>query len=298
MYTGFYGLTTDPFCLSPDPRFRFMHPSYRKAKAYMQYALHRAEGFILVTGVPGTGKTTLVKEMLDELHHTNINIAKLVSTQVGADDLLRLTAYGFGISEIGEHKASIIRQLEVFLEEQYRLRRRNLLIVDEAQDLSPKALEELRLLTNLEQTDQPILQIFLVGQQQLLNLVRLSNMEQLNQRIIAACTLQPLSREQVMAYVLHRLRTAGWKKQNPKLESRIFPLLHRFSQGIPRRINQLCSRLFLHGYVESKHHLTVGDVIQVIEELRTEQFRLVRQDHTREEISAPGIYPVSVSNGD
>lgn len=274
MYAEYYGLSTDPFCLSPDPRFRLMHPSYRKAKAYMQYALSRAEGFILVTGAPGTGKTTLIKDMLDELHSTNINVAKLVSTHVDADDLLRLTAYGFGIANVGEHKATVIRQLEEYLEGQCQLQRKNLLIVDEAQDLSPNALEELRLLTNLEQTNQPILQIFLVGQQQLLNLVRLKNMEQLNQRIIAACTLKPLLREHVQPYVVHRLRVVGWE-HDPSIDPGVFPLLHRLSEGIPRKINQLCSRLLLLGYVENKHHLGVGDVLKVKEELRKEQPRLV-----------------------
>ncbi|WP_455211566.1 ExeA family protein [Kaarinaea lacus] len=272
MYAGFYHLNSDPFCLSPDPRFRFTHPSYGKAKAYMLYALQRAEGFVVVTGAPGTGKTTLTKEMVRQLNH-NFNIAQLVSTRLSANDLLRSIAYSLGIENEGMDKASLLRRMQLHLSEQHRLRRRTLLIVDEAQDLSQNALEELRLLTNLEQNDQPLLQIFLVGQKQLLNLMQLEVMEQLKQRIIAACALKPLRTNELEGYVFHRLRVAGWK-QDPALDRNIFPHLKHFSKGVPRKINQIMSRLFLHGFVEDKHRLNAGDFSEIISELRSERLSM------------------------
>jgi general secretion pathway protein A len=295
MYTAFYGLNTDPFCLSPDPKFRFMHPSYQKAKVYMQYALQRAEGFISITGAPGTGKSTLVKELVSDLRNTNINVATLTNTQLGADDLLRLTSYTFGIDQSGADKATVILRLERFLKEQYRRGRRNLLIVDEAQDLPQKSLEQLRLLTNLEQDNYPLLQIFLVGQPQLLNVLRLDVMEQLLQRIIAACALQPLTPQEIEPYVLHRLRIAGWK-QDPVIEPGAYTFLYHFSGGLPRKLNQLCSRLLLFGFVENKHQLTAGDASLVIDELRREQLSFSPLEHTANTVKSPIHHLASVVN--
>lgn len=239
----------------------------------MQYALQRAEGFVLITGTPGTGKTTLIKEIVDELKDSSIKIAKVVSSQVSANDLLRLISYSLGVDSENKDKATLIRHLELYFVEQLRHQQRTLLIVDEAQALPKHALEELRLLTNLEYNDKPLLQVFLVGQPQLLNIVRLDVMEQLRQRIIAASILHPLKSDQIEAYVMHRLRIAGWQ-QDPVLDSSVFPFLYHFSQGIPRRINQICSRLLLHGYVEGKHALDGNDATAVIEELRSEQLNI------------------------
>ena len=152
----------------------------------MLFALQRAEGFVVISGAPGSGKTTLVKEITNEHYNTNFTIAKLVSTQIGANDLLQLIAYSLGIVKEGMNKATLLRHLEMHLAEQYRIRRRTILIVDEAQDLPKTSLEELRLLTNLERNNQPLLQVFLVGQKQLFNILQLEVMEQLKQRILAA----------------------------------------------------------------------------------------------------------------
>lgn len=295
MYTAFYGLNADPFCLSPDPTFRFMHPSYRKAKVYMQYALQRAEGFVAVTGAPGTGKSTLIKELAGELRGSRINVATLANTQVSADDLLRLTAFAFGIAGDGLDKASLIRRLEMFLKEQLRRGRTNLLIVDEAQDLPLKALEQLRLLTNLEHNNIPLLQIFLVGQLQLLNMLRLDLMEQLRQRIIAACTLLPLELQDVESYVMHRLQVAGWK-QDPLIEPSAYTFLYHFSGGLPRKLNQLCGRLLLYGFAENKHKLTAGDASHVIEEVRNEQLSFSPLDKPLNAINSPIHHLASVVN--
>ena len=157
----------------------------------------------------------------------------------------------------------MLRHLEVHLAEQYGRQRRTLLIVDEAQDLPKTALEELRLLTNLERNNQPLLQVFLVGQKQLFDVLQLRVMEQLKQRIIAACEILPLPYPEVERYVFHRLQIAGWK-QDPVLDHSIFPHLYHFSNGVPRKINQIMSRLLLHGFVENKHVLTAGDISEII----------------------------------
>ena len=270
MYESFYGLREEPFRLSPDSRLCFKHPSYQKARAYMQYALERREGFVMVTGRPGTGKTTLINDITTQLSSQGNLHAALTSTQIEADDLLRLVVLKFGLDGSTDHKAQLIHSLELFLQRLNREGRRPLLIIDEAQDLSRDALEELRLLTNLQKDNQPLLQIFLVGQEELRQMVLSRGLEQLHQRIVAACHLAPLTQESTEGYIRHRLTRVGWDN-DPVLASDIFAPIHQRSLGIPRIVNQLCSRLLLHGMVLEKHHLGLQDITEVIEDLCGEQ---------------------------
>lgn len=270
MYDAFYGLREEPFRLSPDSRLCFMHPSYKKARAYMQYALQRQEGFVMVTGRPGTGKTTLINHITTQLSNQGNLHASLSSTQVRADDLLRLTVLKFGLNGDTPHKAELIHRLEHYLYRLHRERRRPLLIIDEAQDLGKDALEELRLLTNLQKDNQPLLQIFLVGQEELRQTVLAPGLEQLHQRVVAACHLSPLDRGDTEEYIKHRLGRVGWA-DDPALSEEIYPLIHSYSLGIPRVINQICSRLMLHGMVSEKHLLELADISEVIEDLSREQ---------------------------
>ncbi len=266
MYHKFYNLTTEPFRLSPDHRFCYKHRSYGRAKTYMTYALDREEGFVVVTGSPGTGKSTLIEDLFADLKAKPVVKAKLVSTQLEADDLVRMVVFSFGVQAAGLDKATLIVQLTDVLVKHRRSGRRALLVVDEAQDLSHSALEELRLLTNLQKDSVPLLQIFLVGQQELRDLIRDKSMEQLHQRIIAACHLEPLKAEETRAYVEHRLIYVGWNG-DPCISDAAFHMIHEFSAGVPRRINLVCSRLFLHGCVEERHKLLVADVQEVLQEL-------------------------------
>jgi putative secretion ATPase (PEP-CTERM system associated) len=270
MYEQFYGFREEPFRLSPDSRLCFMHPSYKKARAYMQYALQRQEGFVMVTGRPGTGKTTLINDITGQLSSQGNLHAALTSTQIQADDLLRLVILKFGLNGDTDYKAELIHRLENYLYRLHREGRRPLLIIDEAQDLASDALEELRLLTNLQKDNQPLLQIFLVGQEELRQTVLTPGLEQLHQRIVAACHLAPLTVEATEDYIRHRLTRVGWDN-DPQLEEAIYRPIHRHSLGIPRIVNQICSRLLLHGMVEEKHQLDLGDIREVIDNLNEEQ---------------------------
>ena len=270
MYEHFYHLKAEPFRLSPDHRFCFNHQSYAKAKAYMQYAFERAEGFVMVTGRPGTGKSTLVNDLVDTLSSSGAKVAKLVSTQLEASDLLRMVAHAFGLQTENLDKATILQRLDKLLMSHHNDGRRALLIIDEAQDLSSSALEELRLLTNLQLNNQPLLQIFLLGQEELRALVQGPGMEQVHQRLVAACHLEQLKEDETKAYIIHRLEQVGWQG-DPAISNVVYPVIYRFSAGIPRRINQVCSRLFLHGGIEGCHKLGVEDIKVVIAELQQEQ---------------------------
>lgn len=269
MYDSYYNLTAEPFRLSPDHRFCYDHKGYAKARAYMAYAFMRAEGFVMITGRPGTGKTTLIGELIETLADENVVTANLVCTQLHADDLLKMVAYNFGVSPSITEKAELLFKLDTSLQKWKREGRRALLIVDEAQDLSTSAMEELRLLTNIQEGGEPLLQIFLLGQTELRDLILSPELEQVHQRIVAASHLEALEEGETEAYILHRLQKVGWQG-DPAISKSVFPLIYKFSDGIPRRINLICSRLFLHGSVEQRHQIRVQDAKEVITELQSE----------------------------
>ena len=270
MYEHFFNLSADPFRLSPDPRFCYKHPHYARAKAYMAYAFRRAEGFVMVTGQPGTGKTTLIGDMVEYLAEENAAVANLVSTQLAADDMLRMVGNAFGVVTNKTDKSTILQCLQNCFLKCRRQRRRALLIVDEAQDLRAEAMEELRLLTNMQHEGMPLLQIFLLGQPELREKIQGSSMEPVHQRIIAASHLEPLPEEETRAYVEHRLKVVGWQG-DPAISTAVFPIIYRFSGGIPRRINLFCNRLLLHAYVEREHRIGIADARVVTGELQEER---------------------------
>jgi type II secretory pathway predicted ATPase ExeA len=269
VYDRFYGFSEEPFRLSPDHHFAYQHRAYKKARAYMAYAFMRAEGFVMVTGRPGTGKTTLVGALMDDLGGENAQIANLVCSQLQADDLLSMVAHEFGVDIAITNKGQQLQHLSRQLQKWHREDRRALLIVDEAQDLSVSAMEELRLLTNIQVNGKPLLQIFLLGQPELRELILRPQMEQVHQRIVAASHLQPLEPDETEQYIRHRLETVGWNG-DPAISTALYPLIHKFSDGIARRINLICSRLMLHGSVEQLHRLSVTDLRMVVEELQAE----------------------------
>ena len=266
MYEQFYGFSEEPFRLSPDHHFAYQHRHYKKARAYMAYAFMRAEGFVMVTGRPGTGKTTLIGALVSDLATERAQIANLVCSQLQADDLLSMVAYEFGVDINITDKGQLLQHLSRQLQKWHREDRRALLIVDEAQDLSVSAMEELRLLTNIQVGGRPLLQIFLLGQPELRELILRPEMEQVHQRIVAASHLLPLEADETCEYICHRLRAAGWNG-DPAISKAVYPLVFKFSEGLPRRINLICSRLLLHGAVEELHRIGAQDVRTVVEEI-------------------------------
>jgi len=269
MYSEAYHLQADPFRLSPDERFCFRHKSFARNKAYLDYALERGEGFVMITGAPGSGKTTLLNDVLANADKSYRSIARIVTSQLDASDLLRMVAYSFGIKTREMDKASLLHQIEKFLINKFSQSQHSLLIIDEAQALNKAALEEIRLLTNLQINSKPLLQVFLVGQNKLLDLIQDPDMEQLHQRVIASSQLEPMKVEETEIYVIHRLRMAGWD-HDPLISRGALRRIHLFSQGVPRIVNQLCSRLLLYGSVEDLHRLDSNDVHNVINELHQE----------------------------
>lgn len=269
MYETFYRFNQDPFRLSPDHRFCFAHQSFTKARAYLEYGLQRAEGFVAVTGAPGTGKSTLVEQLLVGLGSSRIVVARLESTQLKATDLLRMVAFEFKLRPEGLDKSTLLRRLQEHLATQAQAGRRALIVVDEAQDLSVDALEELRLLTNLQARGRPIIQVFLLGQEQLRRKITSPGLEQLRQRLVAASHLESMTAEETRAYLIHRLDIAGWSGE-PDITGDAVEAIYRYSNGVPRLTNQVCSRLLLYGSAEQKHQLNGADAQVAIDELEGE----------------------------
>ena len=269
MYTEFYKLTELPFQLTPDPRFFFGSSGHTRAMAHLTYGLHQGEGFIIITGDVGVGKTTLVDLLLSDLDKSNHVAAKIVTTQLAADDTLRMVAAAFGLYQEGLEKAALLRRIENFVTSNYRDGKRSLLIVDEAQNLSVAALEELRMLSNLAIGRTAPLQSFLLGQPQFRQTLGSPALEQLRQRVTASYHLSPMTEPETKAYVLHRLKTVGWN-EDPVFSEDFFSAVHHHTGGVPRRINTLCSRAMLFGYLEQQHAIARDVVDQVANELRDE----------------------------
>lgn len=269
MYDGFYNLNQKPFQLSADPDFFFQSSVHKRALAYMQYGLTQGEGFVLVTGSPGTGKTMLVKNLVKNLNKEKLLIGIMMTSQVGPEDTLRLIASTFGFQYLHNDKASLLSSFEKFIVEKAREGRRLLLIIDEAQNLPKQSLEELRMLTNLDVNGTPVFQVFLVGQPELKRTIYAPDMEQLKQRIVSTYHLDSLDEIETKEYILFRLQTAGWQGK-PEFDPQVFNDIHEFSGGIPRRINSLCDRLLLFGYLEELSVLDSGAVNKVISEVNEE----------------------------
>jgi putative secretion ATPase (PEP-CTERM system associated) len=269
MYETFYGLTGKPFQLNPDPAFYFGSRGHKRAFAYLQYGLYQSEGFIIITGEIGAGKTTLVRSLFEQIDRDKLVAAQLVSTQLDADDMLCAVGAAFGLPVRAVGKAVLLASLEAFLCQLALDKKRALLVVDEAQNLTPKAIEELRMLSNFQLGDQALLQSFLIGQPELRRMMQGPQMQQLRQRVIASYHLGPLDKAETRAYVEHRLHHVGWK-DDPRFEPACFDLIHTLAGGIPRRINTLCNRLLLAGFLAEKHVLEPADVQGIAREIREE----------------------------
>jgi general secretion pathway protein A len=262
VYETFYNLNGIPFQLTPDSRFFFASTGHNRAISHLIYGLAQEEGFIVITGEVGAGKTTLVEQLWSQLDRRTYVIGRVVTTQVSGDDLLRLTVTSFGIDDGGVDKASLLRRFERMVREQHAAGRRCLLVVDEVQNLSVAALEELRMLSNITVDGRASVQTILLGQPQFRSMLASPALEQLRQRVLASYHLGPLTETETRSYIEHRLRTVGWT-DDPKWEAGAFTLIFRHTQGIPRRINTLCTRVLLYGALEEAHTVT-GEMVATI----------------------------------
>ena len=269
MYEAFYGLSSKPFQLNPDPSFYFASKQHRRAKAYLEYGVSRNEGFIVITGEIGAGKTMVLRSLIEGLSGSNVITGHLVTTQLGAEDTLRMVGAAFGFRVKDVPKSELLITLEAFLISQTSKGKRCLLIVDEAQNLTPRAVEELRMLSNFQFGNQALLQSFLVGQPEFREILQRPEMEQFRQRVAATCHIGPLDQEETRGYIEHRLKCSG-SKGKPSFEPAAFEGIFKASAGIPRRINAVCDRLLLAGFLGGRSNLTAEDVAEVVREFQQE----------------------------
>ena len=268
MYEAYYHLRAKPFQLTSDPRFFFSSRGHRRAMAYLVYGAHQGEGFIVITGEIGAGKTMLASTLAHKMASRNLVLAQVVSTSLEADDIVRMVAAAFGLSQENS-KAVLLNRIEQFLLACHRQGKRVLLIVDEAQNLPARSVEELRMLSNFVSAEKPLLQTFLLGQPEFRRTLQSPEMEQLRQRVTASCHLGPLDGAETEAYIVHRLQTVGWS-HDPSFSRETFDAIYQHSGGIPRKINILCDRLLLMGRLDKIHAFTGKEVAEVINELQQE----------------------------
>ncbi len=265
MYLSYYSLATKPFELLPNPDFLFLSDIHKKALTFLEYGLMENTGFILFTGEVGTGKTTIIRQLLKKIS-TNITAATLFNTQINSTQLIKMINIDFGIKSTSNDKAELLYELNEFLIDQYAAGQRTVLIIDEAQNLGLEQLEEIRLLSNLETAHSKLLQIILVGQPELRDKLASPELIQLRQRILVHSHLSPLSVEQVSSYLYHRLEQAGNRNAIEWRENSI-ELIHQATRGIPRLINILSDYILLDAYTKNQRFVSSEDLKSILKHL-------------------------------
>lgn len=268
MYLDFYGLKEPPFNITPNPRYLFFSAKHREALNYLLYGIRERKGFVQITGEVGAGKTTLCRALLEQLGN-NYSTALILNPVLDANQLLKSIAIEFGLDVKGLDHLETVDEINFFLLRQMEQGRDSVLIIDEAQNLTPELLEQVRLLSNLETDDRKLLQIVLMGQPELRDRLNHSNLRQLRQRITVRYHLSPLKQFELSQYVQHRLQISGAK--GPPFFT--LPALWRifsYSKGIPRLINAVCDKCLLAGFVHQTERITFGLVGRAVRELEGE----------------------------
>jgi putative secretion ATPase (PEP-CTERM system associated) len=276
MYESFFGLHSKPFDLVPDPRFLYLGRAHQKALNHLQYGIQEGAGFVLLTGEVGSGKTTIIRNLVAQLD-AGVCLAMVFNTRVSGEQLLALINDDFGLETEGKDKVILLRELNDFLVDRHVARCRPILIIDEAQNLSPETLEEVRLLSNIEAAHSKLLQIILVGQPELQKVLARPDLRQLRQRISINCHLDPLSRQETESYILHRLQLAG-NREAVRFAEGAFDVIFDYSRGTPRLINILCDFLLLAAFVEMTLVLNLDLVKEVAGEFSAREPTISEQD--------------------
>ena len=265
MYCSFFNLTRKPFDLIPNPEFMFLSKTHRKAITYLDYGIRERVGFVLLTGEVGSGKTTIIRELISK-HLDRVVLAKVFNTSVNSEQLLSMINDDFGLPVRGKDKIELLRDLNHFLVDQYGAGNQPLLIIDEAQNLPLETLEEVRMLSNLETSDSKLLQIILVGQPELRTLLAKPELRQLRQRISIQCVLKPLNRQEVEEYILHRMEVAG-NRGALSFAPEVLDLIFVYCCGIPRLVNIVCDFLLLAAFAEEVQDVNEEMIRDVIGDL-------------------------------
>jgi general secretion pathway protein A len=287
MYLDLFKLKELPFRLSPDPQFLYLSKQHARAKAYMESTIWFTDGFVVITGEIGAGKTTLIESFLKEIQ-TDVVVAQINQTQVSAVDFLQAVLVQFGFSPFKMKKAELIATLNNFLIEQHGAGRKVLLIVDEAQNLSLRVLEEIRLLSGVETTKEKVLRIILAGQPELNDKLDAPELIQLAQRIRLRFHLTTLSAAEMRAYIEHRLEVAGAADRQIFAED-TYQEIYRYTGGVPRLVNTLCDTSMMSAFASSRDSVTMGDVATAIDELQWVEFAQRQQQQQAARIAAGGV---------
>ena len=284
MYLDIFKLKELPFRLSPDPQFLYLSKQHARAKAYMESTIWFTDGFVVITGEIGSGKTTLIESFLKEVQ-SDVVIAQINQTQVSAVDFLQAVLVQFGFSPFKMKKAELIATLNTFLIEQYSAGRKVLLIVDEAQNLTLRVLEEIRMLSGVETTKEKVLRIILAGQPELNEKLDAPELVQLAQRVRLRFHLTTFAEAEMQAYIQHRLEVAGASDREIFLPE-TFPEIFRYSGGVPRLINTLCDTSMMSAFAGNRDQVTLEDIANSVEELQWVEYSLRAQLSLRPVVDA------------
>src|SRR5215471_4689800 len=292
MYLEPFKLKELPFRLSPDPQFLYLSKQHARAKAYMESTIWFTDGFVVITGEIGSGKTTLIESFLKEVP-ADVVVAQINQTQVSAIDFLQAVLVQFGFSPFKMRKGELISTLNNFLIEQYAAGRKVLLIVDEAQNLSMRVLEEIRMLSGVETTTEKVLRIILAGQPELNNKLDAPSLEQLTQRVRLRFHLQTLTEAETQAYVQHRLEVAG-AGDRELFTPDTFAEIFRYCGGVPRLVNTLCDTAMMAAFTADRGVVTRADIASAVQELQWLEYAARPHRHAGATLAAPqhsGIRP-------